>query len=71
VSLAQGGGSVILKLPNGEGWRFRCTGAQLSLEESIYFGGGGPRRAEQLVVSGEMRGEEIQCVWLFEQVGSA
>jgi uncharacterized heparinase superfamily protein len=71
VSLAQGGDSVILKLPNGEGWRFRCNGGALSLEESIYFGGGLTRRAEQLVVSGEMRGEEIQCVWLFEQVGSA
>jgi uncharacterized heparinase superfamily protein len=54
LSLAQGGGSVILKLPNGEGWRFRCEGA-LSIEESIYLGSGSARRAEQLVISGEFR----------------
>jgi hypothetical protein len=43
-SLAQNGGSVILKLPNGEGWRFRCSGGALAIEESIYFGGGSARR---------------------------
>jgi uncharacterized heparinase superfamily protein len=71
LSLAQGGGSVILKLPNGEGWRFRCGGGVLSVEESVYFGGGAPRRAEQLVVTGEWLGEAVECAWLFEQLGSA
>jgi uncharacterized heparinase superfamily protein len=70
LSLAQGGISVILKLPNGEGWRFRC-GAVLAIEESIYLGSGSARRAEQLVVSGELRDEAVECAWLFEQVGSA
>ena len=70
LSLAQGGGSVILKLPNGEGWRFRCEGA-LAIEESIYLGSGSSRRAEQLVISGELRNEAIECAWLLEQVGSA
>ena len=40
LSMVQGGSSVIIKLPNGEGWRFRCGGGDLSIEESIYFGGG-------------------------------
>jgi uncharacterized heparinase superfamily protein len=71
LSLAQGGGSVILKLPNGEGWRFRCSGGALSVEESIYFGGGTARRAEQLVVSGAWTGEALECGWLFEQVRSS
>jgi uncharacterized heparinase superfamily protein len=70
LSLAQGGVSVILKLPNGEGWRFRCGGV-LAVEESIYLGGGSARRAEQLVVSGELQDEAIECAWLFEQVGPA
>jgi uncharacterized heparinase superfamily protein len=70
LSLAQGGISVILKLPNGEGWRFRCGGV-LSIEESIYLGSGSARRAEQLVISGELRGEAVECAWLFEQVGPA
>jgi uncharacterized heparinase superfamily protein len=70
LSLAQGGVSVILKLPNGEGWRFRCGGL-LAIEESIYLGSGSARRAEQLVVNGELCDEPIECAWLFEQVGSA
>jgi uncharacterized heparinase superfamily protein len=70
LSLAQGGGSVILKLPNGEGWRFRCAN-NLSVEESVYAGGGAPRRAEQLVVTGEWHDEAAEFAWLFERVGSA
>ncbi len=69
VSLSQDGGSVVLKLPNGEGWRFRSGGIPLALEESVYFGGGSPRRAEQIVVHCEWRGEAVECAWLFEQLG--
>jgi uncharacterized heparinase superfamily protein len=70
LSLAQGGGSVILKLPNGEGWRFRCGGGSLTIEESLYLGGGVLRRAEQLVVAGHIKDEEVECVWLLEQLGA-
>jgi uncharacterized heparinase superfamily protein len=70
ISMAQGGGSVLLKLANGEGWRFRCGGGTLSVEESIYFGGGTPRRAEQLVIAGAFTGEALECAWLLEHVGS-
>ena len=68
VSMAQGGGSVILKLSTGEGWRFRIGSGSLSVEESVYFGTGTPRRCEQLVVSGEWTGEPMECAWLFEQL---
>jgi len=71
LSLAQGGTSVLLKLPNGEGWRFRCGGGTLSVEESIYFGGGSARRAEQLVLSGNVKNESVEVAWVFEQVGTA
>jgi len=70
VSLAQGGGSVILKLPSGEGWRFRCGGGALSIEESVYLGGGTLRRCEQLVIGGDLRGEEADCAWMLEQIGA-
>jgi len=70
LSLAQGGASVILKLPGGEGWRFRCGGGALSLEESIYLGGGPVRRTEQLVISGVVKDEPVECAWLFEQAGA-
>ena len=66
LSLAQGGGSVILKLPSGEGWRFRY-GGPLEIEESVYLGGGTLRRSEQLVIAGGIRGEEVECAWTLEQ----
>ncbi len=71
LSMAQGGSSVIIKLPNGEGWRFRCGGGDLSIEESIYFGGGSSRRAEQLVIRGAVKSQASETAWVFEQVGSA
>ncbi len=71
LSLAHGGGSVILKLPNGEGWRFRCSDGALSIEESVYLGGGSLRRCEQLVVGGKLRDGPIEIAWLFEQIGES
>jgi uncharacterized heparinase superfamily protein len=72
LSLAQGGSSVILKLPNREGWRFRCGGGDLSVEESIYFGGGGSsRRTEQIVIRNSVKAQAAESAWVFEQVGSA
>jgi uncharacterized heparinase superfamily protein len=68
LSMAQGGGSVILKLSTGEGWRFRIGAGALSIEESVYFGSGAPRRCEQLVVTGEWTGEPVEYAWLFEQL---
>jgi uncharacterized heparinase superfamily protein len=71
LSLAKASGSVLLKLPNGEGWRFRCGGGALSIEESVYFGNGNPRRAEQLVISGRMGEKPAEAAWVFELVGSS
>jgi uncharacterized heparinase superfamily protein len=70
VSLAHGGSFVLLKLPNGEGWRFRCGGGDLSIEESIYLGGGSARRAEQLVIKGTVTTAAVESAWVFEQGGS-
>jgi uncharacterized heparinase superfamily protein len=68
VSLAQSG-DVILKLPSGEGWRFR-TGAPLVVEESIYLGGDTVRRAEQLVLTGSVKDAQVEIAWIFEQIGA-
>lgn len=67
VSRLEGGG-ILLKLPSGEGWRFRCGGGELSVEESIYLGGETVRRAEQLVISGALRGAPAEIAWVFEQI---
>ena len=70
VSPSQGG-DILLKLPGGEGWRFRVGGGVPTVEESIYVGGETNRRAEQLVVAGSVRDEPVEIAWTFEQIGTA
>ena len=62
------GGGILLKLPNGEGWRFRSGGGALTVEESIYLGGEVVRRTEQLVVTGQVRDTPVEAAWVFEQI---
>ena len=61
------GGDVILKLPNGEGWRFRA-GAPVVLEESVYLGSDTLRRTEQMVLSGTVADKAVEIAWVFEQI---
>jgi uncharacterized heparinase superfamily protein len=70
VSPSQGG-DILLKLPGGEGWRFRAGGGVSTVEESIYLGGETTRRAEQLVVAGGVGDEPVEIAWAFEQIGAA
>lgn len=70
LSTAQSG-DVLLKLPNGDGWRFRCGGGTLSIEESVYLGTGSVRRTEQLVVTGTVKDEPAEIAWIFEQIGAS
>jgi uncharacterized heparinase superfamily protein len=67
VSRLEGGG-ILLKLPGGEGWRFRAGGGRLDVEESVYLGGPVVRRAEQLVISGQMKDGPAEIAWVFEQI---
>jgi len=67
ISRLEGGG-ILLKLPNGEGWRFRSGGGTLTVEESIYLGGDTVRRTEQLVVTGQVRDTPVEAAWVFEQI---
>jgi uncharacterized heparinase superfamily protein len=66
VSPSQGG-SVILKLPNGDGWRFRHAGP-IAIEESIYLGRGVVRRSEQIVLAGDVKNESVDVAWAFEKI---
>ena len=68
VSRAQSG-DVILKLPNGEGWRFR-SGTPIAVEESVYLGGDTIRRTEQLVLAGTAKDANVDIAWIFEQIGA-
>ena len=62
------GGGILLKLPNGEGWRFRASGGNLAVEDSIYLGGETVRRTEQLIISGQARDTPVEAAWVFEQI---
>ena len=62
------GGGILLKLPGGEGWRFRAGGGVLDVEESVYLGGHVVRRAEQLVISGTMKDSPAEIAWVFEHI---
>ena len=62
------GGDILLKMPNGEGWRFRA-GQPVGVEESVYLGGDTLRRAEQLVLSGNVADGPLEIAWVFEQIG--
>lgn len=51
ASLARDKKSVILLLPNKEGWRFKSNCPELVLEKSVYCGAGGaPAACEQIVI---------------------
>lgn len=66
VSPSQGGG-VLLKLPAGEGWRFR-SGNEVAIEESVYLGGEAVRRTDQLVLNGTIANEPAEIAWVFERI---
>ena len=70
MSHSQGGG-IILKLPNGEGWRFRCGGGTAAIEESVYLGAAQVRKCEQLVVSGVVQNDPVEIGWIFEHINVA
>ena len=65
------GGDILLKLPSGEGWRFRAGGGQISTEESVYLGSETVRRAEQIVITSAVKDEPAEVAWVLEQIGVA
>jgi uncharacterized heparinase superfamily protein len=68
ASLQQDNEAVLLRLPSGQGWRLRAEGAAISVQESVYFGGIEPRRAEQVVLTGHQDGPQ-QVKWALTRLG--
>lgn len=76
ASLARDGRSVILALPNREGWRFRTDAPVVRLEKSVYCGAGGlPAATEQIVLAPDGlevgEGEAIVVKWAFRRLDGA
>jgi len=68
ASLQQNRGGALLRLPGAGGFVLRATGAEMTLEESIYAGSGEPRRTEQVVLTG--RAGDAQAVkWAITRIG--
>ena len=68
ASLTQSGSSALLRLPKGGGWRFRASGASLSIEASAYLGDAGRvRRTQQVVLKGRARGGKTTVKWALQR----
>jgi uncharacterized heparinase superfamily protein len=69
ASALHGGSAVLLRLADGQGWRFRASGAQISMEDSIYLGQRERiRRSQQIVLSTTCNDEGAVIKWAFQQV---
>lgn len=63
--------SILLMLPDRTGWKFNARGAQLTLEESVYFSDRDvPHRTEQIVLSAETA-SSCAVRWSFKVIENA
>ena len=68
---AEGSGRLALATPRGETWLFSAEGAEIKVEESVYFAGTvGASRSEQIVLYLTLT-EGAGARWLFERQDAA
>ncbi|MGK6318750.1 heparinase II/III family protein [Sphingomonas sp. DT-204] len=68
AAMTADGQAALLRLPGNLLWQFRCRGAGLGLEESVWIDGDGrPHPTQQLVVSGETRAGGTSVSWWFHR----
>ncbi len=66
-----GGHSVMLKMPDRTGWRFRASGGDIALEDSVYLGVPGTmRRTRQITVAGPLNAHGIEVKWSLIREGT-
>ena len=69
ASLLSERGAVLLRTASRQGWRFRCAGGEIALEESVYLGRRGEvRRSEQIVIHGLADGDETVVKWALNRL---
>lgn len=69
ATLAQDQATVLIRLPDKSGWRFRARGGQVRLASSIYVADGETvQRSEQIVVSGTTDQGGAQVRWALQRV---
>lgn len=70
ATITADGLGALLRIAGGAAWQFRCRGAGLGLEESVWIDGDGvPQATSQLVVVGETPAGGAQISWLFKRAG--
>jgi len=68
VSPTADGQAAVLRLPGNILWQFRCKGAALAIEESVWIDGDGrPHPTQQLVVSGDATPGGASVSWWFHR----
>lgn len=69
VHASQTADGALLKLANGQGWRFRAAGGTVAVEESVYLGAPGKvRRAEQIIISAEVQPGGTTLNWALTRI---
>lgn len=68
ASLVQNGAAVLLRLPSGTAWRFQAAGGRIEIGESVYFGAGERRRAEQITVMAALESQGAQIKWALKRL---
>jgi uncharacterized heparinase superfamily protein len=68
ASLSRDRSSVMLVLPNRQGWRFSARGGVMGLEDSVYLPGHAkPRRGQQIVLKGAV-GRPDRVQWAIKRM---
>lgn len=68
ITRAQNPHSILLLLPNRNGWTFSTAGVRLELEESVYLvGRHAPRRSQQIVLHGTVK-KQAQIKWALKRL---
>lgn len=68
VSPTADGLAALLRLPGGAVWQFRCRGAALTVDDSLWIGPDGrPQPSQQLVLSGEAAAGGASVGWAFRR----
>jgi uncharacterized heparinase superfamily protein len=71
VSMAQSGTAALLKTARGQGWRFIASGGRIDIEDSVYFGEGGERRASrQIAINATFSVPDTRVKWALVRAGA-
>ena len=63
------GNSVLISLPNGEGWLLECKTKSLDIEKNIFLGNKNKiMNNESISISGEINKELISIEWQIERL---